>query len=351
MILRILFTGALALFSSWGVHHAPTPYPFPELRFFPDMPQPLHNPVTVEGADLGRYLFYDPILSETGSLSCASCHKQEHAFADTPRAFSRGHEGAATKRNAMPLFNLAWYNLYFWDGRARSLEEQVFHPVRDPNEMHSDWTSVAERVRKRAFYREKFKAAFGHEPIDSVTISRAIGQFLRTLISNQSKYDRVLAGQERFTDDEYAGFVLVNDMTKGDCLHCHTTDANALGTTGVFSNNGLDAVERTSEFTDQGLGAITGQEEDRGKFKIPSLRNVAVTAPYMHDGRFRTLEEVLNFYSEGVQRSPTIDSKMGRVHQGGVRLTEREKEQIIAFLYTLTDSVFLANPNFGNPFR
>jgi cytochrome c peroxidase len=160
----------------------------------------------------------------------------------------------------------------------------------------------------------------------------------------------VLAGKDRLTDDEYKGLVLVNDMTKGDCLHCHTTDANALGTTGGFSNNGLEAATDVSFYRDKGLGGTTQRMADYGKFKIPSLRNVAVTAPYMHDGRFNQLAQVLDFYSEGVKQAVNVDTKMGFAHQGGARLNALEKHQIILFLNTLTDSVFITNPAFANPF-
>lgn len=329
----------------------PTPYKFPELNFFPPMPVAPNNIVTKEGAELGRYLFYDKILSREQDISCASCHKQEYAFSDAPNALSKGNKGTFTTRNTMPLFNLAWYKAFFWDGRASSIEQQIFHPVRNPHEMNLIWKDAAKRVRNNTFYRKKFQIAFPGEPIDSVRISKAIAQFLRTLISNNSKYDRVLAGKDYFTADEYAGWSLVNDMTKGDCLHCHPTDANALGTTGDFSNNGLENITNIYSYNDKGLGAITKNEKDYGKFKIPSLRNVSLTAPYMHDGRFATLEEVIDFYSEGVNKSINVDSKMRTVHQGGAKLTEKEKEQIIAFLMTLTDSSFISNPEFNNPFK
>lgn len=344
----VLIVLSLAAFTET---HTPTLYVFPDMKFFPKMPQSIANPVTIEGVDLGRYLFYDPILSKKGDMSCATCHRQEKAFSDAPNKFTKGNNDVLNSRNTMPLFNLAWYSTFFWDGRASSIEEQVFHPVRDPNEMNLNWKDATKRVRKSKFYRQKFKLAFGHHSIDSVLISKAIGQFLRTIISNQTKFDRVLAGFDYLDKDEYAGLVLMNDMTKGDCLHCHTTDADALGTTGLFSNNGLDNVSDPRIYKDKGLGGYTNDINDYGKFKIPSLRNVAITAPYMHDGRFETLEEVIDFYSEGVQMSVNIDSKMGQAHQGGVRLTTGEKKQIIAFLKTLTDSTLITNPNFSNPFK
>ncbi|NOX46240.1 MAG: cytochrome-c peroxidase [Chlorobi bacterium] len=328
----------------------PTPYQFPEIKFFPEMPVSVDNPVTVEGVELGRYLFYDPILSRDYSFSCSSCHKQATAFCDSPKKFSKGIDGKLMVRNTMPLFNLAWYAEFFWDGRARSIEDQVFHPVTANDEMDMDWDNAAKRVRESEFYQPKFKASFGEMEIDSILISKAIAQFERTLISNNSKYDRVIRRETVLTQEEYEGFNLINDQSKGDCLHCHTTDSDALGTTAIFSNNGLDAVFGPNAYTDKGKGGITGRMEDNGKFKIPSLRNLLFTTPYMHDGRFETLEEVLDFYSEGVNESYNIDSKMGSAHRGGVHLTKGEKQKIIAFLKTMSDSSFIENPKFGNPF-
>ncbi len=324
-------------------------YVFPELKGFPPMPLPADNAVTVEGVALGRQLFYDPVLSKEGTLSCASCHRQEAAFSDAPFAFSKGRNGLKTRRNTPPLFNLAWYPSLFWDGRAASIEDQVFHPVRDTAELASVWTEVAVRVARKATYRRQAKAAFGAAPIDSVLIAKAIGQFLRTLLSYRSKYDRVLAGKDFFTPDEYQGFVLINDMSEGDCLHCHSTDGDALGALPGFSNNGLD--RDIPPAGDGGRGEVTGVPADWGKFKIPTLRNVALTAPYMHDGRFATLEEVLQFYSTGVQQSATIDAKMSYAHAGGVQLSKEKQQQIIAFLKTLSDTAFIHDPSFKNPFQ
>ncbi len=321
-------------------------YVFPVLPFFPAMPISETNPVTVEGMTLGRYLFYDKILSSDRQMACATCHQQAQAFSDAPMAFSLGRNDVPTARNTMPLFNLAWYSAYFWDGRAAHIEEQVLHPVRNPLEMNLPWTQAANRLRQSRFYRLQFKAAFGEAEIDSTTITKAIGQFLRTLISHRSKFDRVLAGEALLSKAEFDGFVLMNDQTKGDCLHCHTSDADALGTTRTFSNNGLDAMP----YPDLGLGAVTNAARDGGKFKIPSLRNVVFTAPYMHDGRFATLEEVLDFYSEGVKMSSHVDSKMGTANKGGVHLSPIEKQNIIAFLHTLSDSAFVRDPAFANPF-
>ena len=313
LIISILFLG-------FEKKTDPTLYKYPDLIHFPKM-IPTDNPPTMEGVELGRHLFYDPILSKDSTLSCGSCHKQEKAFSDSPKTFSTGISGSLMKRNTMPLFNLPWYSNFFWDGKANTIEEQVFHPVRSHDEMDLDWKEAAQRIKENIFYLPKFYSAFGNQKIDSITISKAIAQFERTLISYNSKYDQVLRGEAYFTSQEYEGFVLINDQVKGNCLHCHTTDANALGTTAGFSNNGLDNFTTPQDFRDKGKGGITNKLSDIGLFKIPSLRNVGVTAPYMHDGRFQSLEEVLDFYTHGVNNSYNIDSKMENSHQKDLNLT------------------------------
>lgn len=344
LVVIISFVGSL-----W--HKEPTPYPFPDLLFFPKMPKAVDNPVSLEGVQLGRFLFYDPILSQDSSISCASCHQQQAAFSDAPSAFSKGVENRTGKRNTPPLFNLAWYPSMFWDGRAVSIETQVFHPVRAHEEMNLTWEVASKRISKSSFYPPLFKAAFGDSvSIDSIYIAKAIAQFERTLISNNSKYDQVLQSKTSFTADELAGYILVNETNKGECLACHSTDADALGTLRRFSNNGLDAIFEPTEYVDKGLGATTGDPKDNGRFKIPSLRNVGLTAPYMHDGRFETLEEVVAFYNDSVHFSANIDPKMGSAQRGGIHLTVLEQRQIVAFLHTLSDSAFIQNPDFSNPF-
>ena len=328
-----------------------TPYPFKQPVAFPKMPQSTDNPVTVEGALLGRYLFYDSILSKDKTISCASCHKQEFAFSDSPQEFSSGFKGQLQKRNTPPLFNLAWYNFFFWDGRAKTIEDQIFFPVRDHTEMNLDWKTAAKRMNKSSFYREQFRNVFGDIEIDSILIAKAIAQFERTLISADSKFDRVLRKEDKLTAEEFRGYEIMNDQSMADCLHCHSTDANALGTSLKFSNNGLDEINDALLFSDIGYGKTTGKISDYGKFKIPSVRNIAVTAPYMHDGRFKTIREVIDFYSSGLHVSPTIDPKMTRIKAGGVKLTEYDKNCLEAFLKTLTDSTFISNPEFTNPFR
>ncbi len=319
--------------------------------FFPPMPVNKENVVTQEGALLGRYLFYDTILSKNYTMSCASCHKQQVAFSDAPQKYSNGFNNEKMKRNTLPLFNLAWYNKLFWDGRVNSIEEQIFEPVSAHNELNITWHEVENRLNNNSFYKKMFKQVFQIKYIDSILTSKAIAQFLRTLISNTSKFDRVLENKDTLSKEELHGFIIMNEQDKGDCLQCHTTDANALATSLEFSNNGLDEVKTTSDFKDKGLGDISKNENDNGKFKIPSLRNIALTPPYMHDGRFNTLEEVLAFYSTGLKKSPTIDSKMEFVHQKGNHLSNEDQKAIIAFLHTLTDSVFISKKEFSNPFN
>ncbi len=325
-----------------------TAYEFPLLTLFPPMPASDNMP-SKTGAELGRYLFYDTLLSSNYQFSCATCHRQEVAFSDAPNRFSLGITGEPLPRNTMPLFNLAWYDALFWDGKAATIEQQVLHPVRAEEEMNLSWKEATARVRSSRFYREKFGEAFGPAPIDSSLIAKAIAQFLRTLVSQDSKYDRVLRREAIFTEQEYEGFLLVNDQSMGNCLQCHTTDSNALGTTGEFSNNGLQAVYAPEQYSDKGLGSITGLKQDLGKFKIPSLRNVALTAPYMHDGRFSTLEAVVDFYSEGLHNSYNVDSKLSSARTGGLCLEPEQKLQILAFLHTLTDSTFISKSSFSNP--
>jgi len=344
-----MFLLVMALLLAMGTH-VPSPYTFPTLKYFPEMPVAADNPVTQEGAELGRMLFHDPLLSTDGSLSCASCHQQRFAFSDGPKAFSMGVDGSLMERNTPPLFNLAWYPAMFWDGRSASLEDQVLHPVRDARELGAGWPVVVERLAQIEHYQRGFKAAFGAAPLDSSLVAKALAQYLRTLVSADSKYDRVLRGEATLTDDEYAGFVIANEQNKGDCLQCHSTDRDALGTTRRFSNNGLDAARHPSEYRDPGRGGVSGKAEDMGQFKIPSLRNVALTAPYMHDGRFATLEEVIAFYSDAVHAGVNTDPRMGTAQQGGAKLSALEQQQLLAFLHTLTDSSFITDPRHRDPF-
>lgn len=304
---------------------------------FPTMEIPNDNPTSDLGIALGRRLFYDPILSRDSSMSCGSCHQQKFNFSDGGKSLSFGVDGLAGNRNTPSLPNAGWLSHSFWDGRAATLEDQAFKPVTNPIEMDLTWQEAEKRLNRHADYPTWFEQAFGTSQIDSTLIVQAIAQFERTFISNQSKYDLFLADKIELSDDEEAGFALFFSE-KAECFHCHGTIQM---TDQDFRNIGLE-----SEYSDFGLAGVTGQPTDIGKFKTPSLRNVEFSAPYMHDGRFATLDEVLKFYSDSIQFHINIDPLM-RV--GGFDLTEEEQSQLIAFLMTLSDTAFINNPAFSNP--
>ncbi|RAJ18051.1 cytochrome-c peroxidase [Olleya aquimaris] len=304
---------------------------------------PINNPLTVEGVALGKRLFFDRILSIDNTKACASCHLPQQAFSD-PNQLSVGVSGGLGSRNSMPLFNLAWNfdDKYFWDGHALGLEQQALEPVIDPNELgHSDWSSVEQKLNNHPEYPTLFNQAFGVSTITKELVTKAIAQFERTLISGNSKFDKFLNGEVTLTPQEQNGFDVFMDETRGDCFHCHGNPNNPLWTDNQFHNNGLDA-----SFTDLGLGEVTGNPNDNGKFRSPSLRNLAYTAPYMHDGRFATLDEVIEQYSTGLKASSTIDPLMKKVDQGGVNLSDQDKADLKAFLLTLSDPSFINNPAF-----
>lgn len=308
---------------------------------FPAMVIPEDNPFTKEGIELGRKLFYEKKLSGNNTLSCGSCHSPSLGFSDSSK-FSVGIDGVAGKRQSMALINLGWANRYFWDGRATTLEEQAFFPVRDTIELHETWPNAVAKLQADSEYPALFESAFGTTTIDSNLVAKAIAQFERTLISGNSKFDKILRFEMGFTPQEANGYSLFNSLTGGDCFHCH---GGVLTTDHSFQNNGLNLVH-----TDLGLAISTGNPSDEGKFKVPTLRNIALTAPYMHDGRFNTLEEVLDFYSTGLHsNSPNISPNMEFAGNGGVNLSPSEKADIIAFLHTLTDMDFVTNPNFQAP--
>jgi cytochrome c peroxidase len=328
--------------------YTPTPYSLkiPEL-FQQKLIDPLipnSNPLSEEGVALGKKLFFDKKLSGNNTQACASCHKPQNSFTDNTR-FSNGIDGVFGSRNSMPLMNLAWNftDKFAWDGKELGLERQALEPVKNPIEMHSNWENVVEKLQQDPEYPTLFLRAFGTTTIDSSLVTKAIAQFERILISGNAKFDQYLLGNATLSLEELNGFTIFMNEDKGDCFHCHGSDNNPLWTDNAFHNNGLD-----STFDDLGLGAVTGDPNDNGTFRSPSLRNLNFTAPYMHDGRFATLEEVINHYSEGLQFSSTIDPLMKKVTQGGVQLTPQEKLDLKAFLLTLTDPEFINNPDFRN---
>ena len=319
-----------------------TPYPFQMGATFPIPDLPRDNPLTVERVELGKTLFFDKQLSINAAQSCADCHAPEKAFTDGRRT-ARGAEGDFGTRNAMPLFNLAWKKDFFWDGRAKSLREQVLQPIQNPIEMHEPLTNLCVKLAAsdKIDYAKLFAAAFGSPEITAEKISFALENYLLTLTSFNAKFDRVLRGGEKFTADEQRGFELFSteyDPRRGqfgaDCFHCH---GGPLFQSQAFANNGADGA-----FTDIGREKVTGKASDRGKFAVPSLRNVELTAPYMHDGRFGTLEDVIRHYSTGVVRSATLDPNLAKHPDGGVPLSDADQRALVAFLKTLTDAQFAA---------
>lgn len=332
------------------VYPTPTAYSLERIPLFPANNLPANNPLTLEGIELGRALFYDPILSGDNTQSCASCHNSSFGFTDNGRRFSQGISGQLGTRNSMPLFNLQWNNRFFWDGRSTSLQSQVLIPIEDPIEMHEQLPNAIMELQALPFYKDKFGRAFGDEKVDATRIAKALEQFLLIHVSGRSKYDLAILGLAQLSASEQRGLDLFRAEFSppgsgrpagADCFHCHGT---VLFTNNQFLNNGLDSV-----FTDIGLQRVTGSVSDRGKFKVPSLRNVELTAPYMHDGRFNSLEEVVEHYNSGIKSSPTLDPNM-KSQGSGLGLNPQQKADLVAFLKALTDTSYVNNPLLQNPF-
>lgn len=315
---------------------------------------PFDNPVTDEGAALGRLLFYDVDLSQNGTVSCGSCHKAEFGFSDD-RVLSEGFDGELTERHSMRLANARFYanGRFFWDQRAETLEQQVLMPFQDPVEMGMTLDAVVEAVESNPRYEDYFVAAFGDAEVTTDRISRALAQFVRSMVSTSSRYDEGRAQVDSLYDDfpnftnmENRGkelFYMPPPLGGPGCAFCHGTDAQVAN---IAISNGLDA-----EVTDRGYGEFSPNSFDEGTFKVPSLRNVAVGGPYMHDGRFQTLEEVIDHYSEDLQYHPTLFPFLLRA-VGEARplgFTDVEKQRLVAFLKTLTDEPMLADPKFSDP--
>lgn len=301
-----------------------------------------------ELADLGRHLFYDPILSSDSTVSCSSCHQQDKAFTDG-LTVSVGVQGRAGNRNAISLGNVGYrYKGLFWDGKAETLEASVVHPLTSGMEMNSNWPEVLDKLAKHGFYRTRFNSLFRtNDSISRAQVEEALAQFMRSLISANAKFDRVLLEKEQFSALEEQGFQIffdsAEDLPNAECGHCHT---DPLFTSLEYANNGIEAIDELDAFKDVGRYAISGDPFDRGRFRVPSLRNVALTAPYMHDGRFQTLEEVVDHYASGghpqINTSPNVRK---------LQLDDEHKRALVAFLHTLTDSVFITASQFSNPFE
>jgi len=286
----------------------------------------LDNPLTREGIALGHTLFFDARLSQGNRLSCASCHRPAAAFSDPGRRFSPGVAGKTGDRNTMALFNLAWHPNFFWDGRAPSLRQQVLQPIQNELEMNQSLPEVLEKLRGEP-YAGRFHQAFGSEGVSIERMALALEQYLLSLQSFDSKFDRAARGEVRLSEQETRGMQLFHmefDPRRGfrgaDCFHCH---GGMLFSNHRLFNIGLDA-------------------SDSSKFKAPSLRNVAITTPYMHDGRFTTLEEVIEHYDHGVQRTDTLDANLAKHPEQGMQLSHADKAALVAFLKALTDPQFVA---------
>jgi cytochrome c peroxidase len=325
------------------------------------------NPMTVEGIELGRYLFYDGRISGNSDpekqMSCSTCHLQENAFECGinnpmfPGGKTHGVTGIPTPHYMLPLFNQVWnQNGYLWNGSVsednpdpmrRNLEALIYLGIIAPHEFNSDTLSAVNAIRAVPGYAKLFKAAFGSENVTVDRMGKAIAQFARTFISANSEFDQYLRGETQLSPSELNGYVLFVTEEGADCFHCHGGSGNPLFTTNLFYNNAKDSV-----FNDPlDRFSVTGDPMMHGAYKAPSLRNIALTAPYMHDGRFKSLDEVIDFYSEGLVNSPYVDPLMHYIHSGGTRLTPSEKADLKAFLLTLTDEDLIKNPALSKPER
>ena len=323
-----------------------TPYRFTFSSHFPQPALPLDNPLTEEGVRLGHDLFLEPMLSRSDSISCGSCHQPSAWFSD-PRRFSPGADRALGTRQSMPLFNLAWKSSFFWDGRAPTLRAQVVQPIQNPIEMHETLENVEAKLAAHPDYPARFAQVFGSPGVTRERLALALEQFLLTLLSYDSRFDRSLRGEEELTAAEKRGFELFHtefDPVRGqrgaDCFHCH---GGPLFQSQAFGNNGLDEAS-----ADAGRFVVTDREGDRGKFAVPSLRNIALTAPYMHDGRFSTLEEVVAHYDRGLRRSPTLDPNLAKHPPQGLGLSAEDQAALVAFLHSLTEVPREGDPSTGH---
>lgn len=338
--------------------NGPTPYSIQIPKYFPTVLNiPSDNPMTVEGIKLGRYLFYDGRLCGKVDtlMSCATCHKQQYAF-ENGVGFGTGVTGIKTPHVMLPMINLVFNSSgYVWNGAVYkgssafigpgtyggNIEDVVWVVAGLVNEFHSDTNACKAAIQAIPMYSAMFKAAFGTETITFKNIAKAISQFVRTLISSDSKFDKYMRGEQNLTTSEMNGYVIFN-TEKGDCFHCHGT---ILFTSNQFFNNAKDTI-----FTDPSdRYAVTFDPADHGAYKATTLRNIELTGPYMHDGRFTTLDQVIDFYSEGLVWSPYVSPFMKKVNDGGAQLTSSEKADLKAFLLTLTDNTFTTNPDFAKP--
>lgn len=332
VLLPLLFLGcnkdqAITPFENEGIFELPEHFPEPVYQFD-------KNNFTSKGFELGRELFYDPFLSSDNTVSCASCHFQNAAFSDPGKALSNGVNSAQGRRNSPALFNLIWNTSFMWDGGINHIEIMPLAPITDPSEMNISMADLIEKLNNNSSYKSSFKEVFGEEEINDQKLFYALAQFMGALVSSTSKYDKYVNGETQLDPQEMEGLTLF----KNNCASCHSAP---LFTDNSFKNNGIDSV-----FNDLGREEITLQTSDKGKFKVPSLRNVALTYPYMHDGRFNSLEAVINHYSEGVIHSNSLSEE---IPLGGFQFNNSEKAALLSFMYTLTDWDFVQNNRFSKP--
>jgi cytochrome c peroxidase len=334
------------------IPYSPVTYNLDIPSHFPRMPIPQDNPMTEKGIELGRFLFFDPILSVDSTISCSSCHDPALSFTDG-RSASLGVEGRRGKRNAMSLINIGFIkNGFFWDGRANTLEAQALAPVEDPLEMANTWSNVIQKLKVHPAYPKMFREAFGINDKEEITkelAAKAIAQFERTLISTNAKYDLVQQGKAQFDDFELFGqkmfFDVDPDIPDAECSHCHN---EPLGTSDDYFNNGVQFAPNLNAFPDRGRGEVTGATFDNGKFKATTLRNIFFTAPYMHDGSMSTFHEVMAHYTSGGKASDNRDPLMNDIKKRN--FTEFEIMCLTAFIKTFEDESFNTNPKFQSPF-
>lgn len=293
------------------------------------------NPLTEAKVELGRVLFYDPILSKDSTISCASCHSPFNAFTHVDHQLSHGIAGKIGTRNSPALMNLAWANSFMWDGAVNHLDVQALAPISNPLEMDEEIGHVVKKLQAIHEYRSMFYKAYGDSVITGEHTLKALSQFMLTLVSCNARYDSVKRGEAKFTEQEERGYAIY----KKNCAACHT---EPLFTNEQFENNGLYVDETLNDI---GRIKISRNAEDSLKFKVPTLRNLKYSYPYMHDGRFKNLGQVLNNYIMGLQHTPALSKEL----QKGIYLNDDEKFDLLVFLYTLNDKDFISNPKFGYP--
>jgi len=302
-------------------------------------PQPVYdfknNPLTTEGFELGRKLFYDGRLSRDGNFPCASCHQQFAAFSTYDHNLSHGFNNSFTSRNAPGLFNLAWQKEFMWDGGINHLDLQPLAPITDTNEMAETIENVVNILKADTVYKRMFEAAFGNTEINTQRMTKALSQFVVMMVSSNSTYDKVMRGEGSFSLPQKLGY----EIFKQKCVACHT---EPLFTDFTYRNVGLPTEDYIKDY---GRMKITGNPKDSLKFKVPSLRNAAVTMPYGHDGRFYSLRGVMDFYRNDAVNGPTTDSLL----KHKIPLSNYETGQLTAFIKALTDSSFISDPRFAPP--